>query len=136
MATRTKAVFDASVVLRAGIDRTTSARKWMALLRDGRVRVVCPELVYSEIGNAFVRHVRSKRISFESARASLGIATQFPFEMRPNRALCEAAASVAVGTGLTAYDAHYLALAEAEDALLVTADRALAAAATRGILLE
>jgi len=129
----TRAVFDASVVIRAGIDRTASAREWIAQLLDGRVRVVCPELIYSEIGSAYVQHIRRCGLEFDKARASLAVATRFPLETRPNRGLCEAAA---VGTGLTVYDAHYLALAEAEDAVLVTADRALAAAATRGVLLE
>jgi predicted nucleic acid-binding protein len=135
-AATTKAVFDASVVVRAGLDRSASAREWLGKLHDGRVRVVCPELIYSEIGSAYLRQVRSKRLDLERARASLVVAMGFPFEMRPNRSLCEAAVTIAVSTGLTAYDAHYLALAEAEDAVLVTADRGLAAAASRSVLLE
>ena len=38
--------------------------------------------------------------------------------------------------GVSGYDAMYLALAEATDAVLVTADRRLAAAATRSELLD
>jgi predicted nucleic acid-binding protein len=46
------------------------------------------------------------------------------------------ACALAVRHGITTYDAHYLALAEAEDAVLVTADRRLAEAASRSILLD
>ena len=136
MAASTKAVFDASVVIRADLGGSASAREWIALLHDGRLRVVCPDLIYSEIGSAYVRQIRSRGLDVERARAALADAVAFPIETRPNRDLCEAAVAVAVSTGLTVYDSHYLALAEAEDAVLVTADRALAAAATRGVLLE
>ena len=46
------------------------------------------------------------------------------------------ALSLAVDRGVSGYDAMYLALAEATDAALVTADRRLAAAATRSELLD
>jgi predicted nucleic acid-binding protein len=55
--------------------------------------------------------------------------------VRANRGICEFALEAAARTGLTAYDAHYLALAEAEDAMLVTADRRLAEVASQSVLL-
>ena len=108
----------------------------MTSLRDGRVRVVAPDLVYAETANGFVEQVRLGRLASEEAASALAEVVAFPFETRDSRGLCRLALPLAVGAQLSAYDAHYLALAEAEDAVLVTADRALAAAATRGVLLE
>ena len=48
--------------------------------------------------------------------------------------LAEPAVGFAISQGLSVYDACYAVLAEAEDAVLVTADRRLAAAATRAEL--
>jgi predicted nucleic acid-binding protein len=136
MATPTRTVFDASVVVRAALGQTPAAGEWLRLLREGRITVVAPELVYSEIASAHVQLVRKELITLDQARESLSESVRLPFDVVPNRAMCEAALTVAVGTGLSAYDAHYLALAEAEDAVLVTADRTLAAAASQGVLLE
>jgi predicted nucleic acid-binding protein len=134
--TRTKAVFDASAILRASVDEAADAEAWMRSLRDGRVRVVGPDLIYAEVANGLLQQVRLRRLSLEDAASSLGDVSAFPIDVRDNRRLSRVALPLAVETGLTAYDAHYLALAEAEDAVLVTADRALAEAATRGVLLE
>jgi predicted nucleic acid-binding protein len=106
------------------------------MLRDGRVRGISAELCYSEIANAYVQNVRRQLIEPGEAQRSLLDVVRLPLDVRSNRTLCEPSARVAVQAGLTAYDAHYLALAEAENAVLVTADRALAETATRGVLLE
>jgi predicted nucleic acid-binding protein len=108
----------------------------MTLIRDGRVRAISPALCYSEIANAYVQHVRRQLVDLDDARRSLRAAVRLPLDVRSNRSLCAAAAAVAVHTGLSAYDAHYLALAEAEDAVLVTADRRLAEGASRSVLLD
>jgi predicted nucleic acid-binding protein len=50
-------------------------------------------------------------------------------------ALAIAALPRALASGLSGYDALYLVLAEAADATLVTADRRLAAAASRAELI-
>jgi predicted nucleic acid-binding protein len=51
------------------------------------------------------------------------------------RLLAVPACALSARHAITTHDAHYLALAEAEDAILVTADRRLAAAASRSVLL-
>jgi len=133
---RTRAVFDASVLGRALIDEAADARSWVQSLRDRRARVIAPELIYAEVANALLQQVKAGRVELADAVALLGSFVRSPLDSRRNRGICEAGLSLAGQTGLTAYDAHYLALAEAEDAVLVTADRDLAAAATRSVLLE
>jgi predicted nucleic acid-binding protein len=133
---KTRAVLDASVIVRAVIDEAHDAREWVEQLRDARAEVIAPDLVYAELANAFARYVRTDAVELERAIHLLASIVELPLDVRANRTVCGLACSLAIQEGLTAYDAHYLALAEAEDAVLVTADRRLAAAASRSILLD
>lgn len=65
------------------------------------------------------------------AQAFLEGIVALPLRVHPNRTLAAAALARAVEVGLGAYDAFYLVLADALDAILVTADRRLAAAYDR-----
>jgi predicted nucleic acid-binding protein len=132
---RPRAVFDASVVVRAVVDAADDARSWIESLGACRVDVAAPDLIYAEVANALVQCVRQGRLELERVVALLAAIVELPLDVKSNRALCGIACSVAVEAGLSAYDAHYLALAEAEGAVLVTADRRLAEAASQSILL-
>jgi predicted nucleic acid-binding protein len=85
--------------------------------------------------NALVQYVRAGRLTITQARAHLEYATDLPIEITPCDELADEALGLAVTRGITGYDAMYLALAEATDTVLVTADRQLAAVATRAELL-
>ena len=93
-----------------------------------------PALFAFEIANALAKEVRAgsvtAAIAFERLRALLDL----PLELVPGEALAEAALESALDLGLTAYDAAYVVLAEAHEALLVTADRRLAEAYRRAEL--
>lgn len=102
----------------------------------GRVAAVVPELLYAEVANAFVLPLKKERLRLDDAIDVLEAVSRLPFDVRTNRSLFGIACGLAVESGVSAYDAHYLALAEAEDAVLVTADRTLAAASSRSVLLE
>lgn len=136
MAARNRAAFDANVIVRALVDGASDAVEWIESLRDRTVRAIAPDLIYAETSHALVRHIRTGNLGLPDAVGLLTAVTAFPLEVRESRALCGIALPLAVAAGLTGYDAQYLALAEAEDAVLVTADKALAAAATRSVLLE
>jgi len=134
---RTKAVFDASVIVRAVLYRADEARTWLHSVGSGRAEVViAPDLIYAEVANAFAQHVRRGRLAVEDAVEALAGVVDLPLDVRPNRGVCEFAFAAAAQLDLTAYDAHYLALAEAEEAVLVTADRRLAEVASRSVLLD
>jgi predicted nucleic acid-binding protein len=124
------------VIVRAVVDAADDARAWIDALGEGRVDVIAPDLIYAEVANALAQYVRKGTLELDNAIDSLATIVALPLDVKANRSVCGIACSVAVRTGLTAYDAHYLALAEAEDAVLVTADRRLAEAASRGVLLE
>lgn len=98
----------------------------MQAVEDGDVSGVAPELVWLEVANALATSVRAGTVPPPLARRTLIALPRLPLEGPPLRELASPALAVAVARGLTAYDAAYVALAEAEDAVLVTADRELA----------
>ncbi len=60
---------------------------------------------------------------------------RLPLAVVPMRELVRNAVEIASTRGLSVYDGSYVALAEANDAVLVTADRKLAAACARAELI-
>jgi len=125
-----KAVFDASAILRAVLGLSPTA---VAALSQGRTRLA-PDLVYLESANALRRYCRAEIYSLSQAGALLEDITRLPIQVSAAKALAPAALTIAHERGLSAYDACYVALAEAADAPLVTADRKLAAAYERSEL--
>ena len=105
-------------------------------LAHGRARAAVPDLFYVEVVNALVKYVRAGRLTSDEAGAALDYVAELPFAPTPCAELAPDAFAIAVDRGVSGYDAMYLALAEATEAVLVTADRRLAAAARRSQLLE
>ena len=122
-----KAVFDASVVLRAAVAGSPAAREWLARL-DADLHGHAPELIWIEVTNGLRRAVLAGIVETALARRFLGAALRLPITLRSHRDLALPAFDVALDRGLSAYDAGYVVLAEALDAILVTADRTLASA--------
>jgi len=129
-------VLDASVVIRATVESSTSAREWLEAIEDGAVDAYVPDLIYAEVANSLTLYVGRGDVDADRALELLAGVNELRFRIRSNKSLFGVALAIAVRARLTAYDAHYLALAEAEDAVLVTADRGLAAAASQSVLLE
>ena len=129
-----KAVFDASVVLRAAVAESPSAREWLARL-DADLHGHAPELIWIEVTNGLRRAVLAGIVETALARRFLGAALRLPITLRSHRDLALPAFDVALDRGLSVYDASYVVLAEALDAILVTADRTLASAAPEAELI-
>ncbi len=128
-----RAIFDASVFVRALADGDEAATQWMArAVRE--VEVSVPSLVFAEVGNALAGYVRAGRLSRDGASQRLDLALRLPHHVRDLATIVPAALTIAVGKGLSVYDACYVVLADAEDAVLVTADQRLAAAVKRAEL--
>jgi predicted nucleic acid-binding protein len=85
-----------------------------------------PDLIDLEVAQVLRRYVRSGAISAERGAEALSDLVDFPLTRYPHHVLLKRVWQMR--HGLTAYDAAYLALAEALDAPLVTRDRALARA--------
>jgi predicted nucleic acid-binding protein len=80
-------------------------------------------------------YVRAGQLSYDDSDEALGAAASLPLDVVPTRLLARQALAFATRRRLSAYDACYLALAIGYDAVLVTADRRLAAEAERSALL-
>jgi predicted nucleic acid-binding protein len=128
------AVFDASVFLRTLLEREASAVEWVRRAMRREISVAVPDLVYAEVGNVLSRYTRDATLSLDGALRRVSLVLRIPLEVRELRILIAPAVGVASSRGLSVYDACYAVLAEAQDAVLVTADRRLAAAVARAEL--
>ncbi|HXF63950.1 MAG TPA: type II toxin-antitoxin system VapC family toxin [Caldilineaceae bacterium] len=126
-------VVDASLVFRLLVPNPSQAalRSRVDGWVQARGRLAAPSLWLYELTSALVKAVHFGQLSDGEARQALALAHRFPVELvLPDSRLAEAA--YAWGRRLqraNAYDAFYLALAEALGAELWTTDRRLARAA-------
>jgi predicted nucleic acid-binding protein len=132
--TAASVVLDASVLVRAGVDRSPAARSWTSRL-GGDVRGHTPDLIWAEVASALRLYVSTKAMKRADARGILANLARLELETRPLRELSVPALERALRQGVTVYEACYLVLADALQATLVTADRRLAEAATEAELI-
>jgi predicted nucleic acid-binding protein len=123
------------VLVRALRTSHARAQEWRARTIRGEVRALAPDLVYAEVGNALLVEHRAGLMEAAEVTISLERLLRIPIGAVSTTTLIRNASAIAFARGLSAYDACYAALAEANDALLVTADRKLAAACARAELI-
>lgn len=121
--------------MRAFRTRHEEAREWRARAVRGLVRAIAPDLVFVEIANAFLVEHRAGLMPAGEIATALSELLRMPLGVVSTKELVQDALAIAAARGLSAYDACYVALAEANSAPLVTADRKLAAACARAELL-
>ena len=117
-------VVDASVLATALIDDAVDGDRVRRRLRSERL--IAPSLVDIEVVSAIRRARHSGRLDERSARQALVDLMALRMRRLPHRPLLPRI--WALHHNLTAYDAAYVALAEAIGATLLTADRMLARA--------
>ena len=130
------ALLDASAFVRASIEQTDVARHWIGVIDREEMHGLVPDLFYAEVADALSNYVRAGQMRAELAVELVGTAVDLPLASRSLRELAPAALALSLERGVTVYDAAYVALAEAADAVLITADRSLAGMAARSELLE
>jgi predicted nucleic acid-binding protein len=124
-----EAVLDASVVLKwfhsEGEGHVDRARQLRKRFEDGELRVLAPQLLWLELLNVAARRWGWPQAELEQLAVTL---EQLGFELLEPE-LPRVARWAA--TGLTAYDAAYVAVAEQAGAQLITDDEQIVAAAPK-----
>lgn len=113
------------------MEEQDAARLWIAAVDAAEVTGTVPEHFYVEVANALRAYVRARRMRAAVAAELVTRCLDLPLMARPARDLVPAALVRSLRLELTVYDAAYVVLAEAADAVLVTADRNLARAYDR-----
>ncbi len=110
-------VIDASVAVKWSISEAGSEAATDLLAHP----LVAPDLFLAEFGNALTKKLRRREISLGQAWQALEEGPQ-RVELFSSRLLLPAAFELSIGLHHSVYDCYYLALAEALDCPLVTAD--------------
>ena len=122
-------VVDASVAVKWVLPESDSALA--AELRTADDELIGPSLAWAEIGSAIWKAVRRGDITARDARETLQIAVAHYHRIEPLDEYAERALALAIELRHPIYDCFYLALAERENAPLVTADEEMIAAARK-----
>ena len=116
-------VVDASVAVKWFVEEPGSADA-LGLLKDPEL-VIAPELVVAEVANVVWKHlIRGDLKHHQVVHVPEALPRMFA-ELWPTVWLARRAFEIAAELRHPVYDCFYLALAESEDATLVTADRRL-----------
>lgn len=116
-------VVDASVVLELLL-RTPRGRRLGAQLLAEQELLCAPHLLDVEVAQVLRRYARAGELDDRRGREALQDLTDLPIERYPHDVLLDRVWELR--ENLTAYDAVYVALAEALKVTLMTADRRLA----------
>jgi predicted nucleic acid-binding protein len=119
-------VVDASALLEALL-RTPTAKTVEGWLFDPRRTLHAPHLLDVEVAQVIRRYAANGEIDSERGRTALADLADFPLHRYPHDFLLPRIWDLR--NNLTAYDAVYVALAEALNVSVLTRDRRLAAAA-------
>ena len=119
-------VVDASAMLEALLRTPAAKATEDRLFAPGRT-LHAPHLIDVEVAQVVRRYAANGEIDGERGRMALADLADFPLRRYPHDFLLSRIWDLR--NNLTAYDAAYVALAEALDAPLLTRDRRLAAAA-------
>ena len=122
--------------MRATVLGSDDALAWLRRIAQRTVAASAPDLIWAEVANSLLAYIRAGWLSVEAAQEILTGLLDLPITTRSAADLAGAALAAGLERGLTAYDACYLALATAGDAVLVTADNDLARVYERTALLD
>jgi predicted nucleic acid-binding protein len=116
-------VIDASVVIKWYVPEANyeAARA----MRTGETALAAPDLLFAETANILWKLVHRGEMTASRAIEIIAEVAAAPFITISNESLAQDALDLAIATGLTAYDASYVALAMRIDKILITADEKL-----------
>jgi predicted nucleic acid-binding protein len=126
-------VLDASAVAELLLD-TAAGRRIATLIDDPAIGLHVPHLLDVEVTHVLRRYVREGAIDKEDGQAAIDDLLSLDLQRHSHEGLLERAWSLR--DNFTAYDAVYVALAEALDATLVTCDAKLARSRASGARIQ
>jgi predicted nucleic acid-binding protein len=126
-------VVDASAVLEMILNRPAAPALRRRLLHSGEL-LHAPHLIDVEVLQVIRRYLLAGNLDEQRATEAMRDHLDLPIERYPHDVLFSRIWQLR--TNLTAYDAAYVALAEALDATLLTADVRLARSVPRGVRVE
>lgn len=96
-----------------------------ALLAGSDDMLCAPDLLIAEVGNVFWKACRQARASYENAVKAMKLLPSLFDEFIPHAEHARRALDLSLSLDHPIYDCFYIAIAEAREAPLVTADRKL-----------
>ena len=113
-------VVDASLVIKWFVPEVDSAaaRRWLDAPHD----YIAPDLLFPETGNTVWKKVRRGELSPAEGQRLVNDLSVIAVEVVAMRGLLSDAHALALGTGITVYDATYLTLAIRLDTQVITGD--------------
>lgn len=121
-------VVDASLAVKWGLPEpyTEQAFELAERWANDKTQPVAPCLILAEITNAIYKRVNRRELDLSTARQTLHTVLEFGIEIREEAGLPERVLELAHELKMsTAYDSHYLAVAERYGCDLWTGDRRL-----------
>lgn len=117
-------VVDASVVIKWFVPEIhgDAARRLLSVPHE----YFSPDLLFSEVGNTIWKKVRRGELTVAQGEGLVADISTIAVETVPTRDLLVDAYALAVSSGVTVYDAMYLALAVRLETEMITADDRLA----------
>jgi predicted nucleic acid-binding protein len=94
-------------------------------MRTGETALAAPDLLFAETANIVWKLVRRGEMTSSRGIEIIEEIVAAPFITVSNQSLAQDALDLAIATGLSAYDASYVALAIRLDKILITADERL-----------
>ena len=118
---------DASALVKAAIPEEYSdvMRRIVGMHEAGAIRLIAPDFIFTECANVLWKHIRRGDLSVAEAEFSLAELRSRNIPLVPQGALLDDALRFASAYGSSVYDALYCALAQRENADLITADARL-----------
>ena len=120
-------VIDASVLIKFYVpeilsDRAQEVMSWVA---DGKLMLLAPDLLYPETGNILWKKQRLHELTTDEVEEIVDAITSLPIKTEHSRQIMPLSVSIALHSGITVYDAMYVAVAGIYETRMITADRKL-----------
>ena len=124
-----KVVLDASAAVQIALNRIPMADHRKAVADADEV--LAPDLIVAEVTNTIWKYHQFEKLELETCHQMLELALGLPDTLIPAKELYREAFLLARTSRLAAYDMFYLALAQREDATLLTIGQGLRKEAKR-----